>query len=103
MVAPLMAVLPPALVVTLAALTAALNVVTPVLVSVRAPSAVHHDPSPYNVCKCEFNRILDGVFARLTLPSSESCSVVSNLHFEADHALGRLILGVRRVQGESML
>ena len=40
MVAPLIAVLPPAFVVTLAALTAALNVVTPVLLSVSAPSAV---------------------------------------------------------------
>ena len=47
MVAPLMAVLPPAFVVTLAALTAALNVVTPVLFSVSAPSAVVRRPDIY--------------------------------------------------------
>ena len=49
MVAPLMAVLPPAFVVTLAALTAALNVVTPVLFSVSAPSAVLPPTMPVKV------------------------------------------------------
>ena len=45
----MMAVLPPALVVTLAALTAALNVVTPVLLSVSAPSAVLPPTMPVKV------------------------------------------------------